>query len=86
MWSRLSLAALALVFGSASAKNAANHAGVINQLNGDIPVNSDMGRHLLSQARRVEENDEEENNQYDYNDMDLSFLTDYSVKFQGCHR
>ena len=48
-------------------------------------MNSDMGRHLLSQARRVEENDEEENNQYDYNDMDLSFLTDYSVKFQGCH-
>jgi hypothetical protein len=76
MWSRLSLAALALVVGGASA----NHAGVINQLNGDIPVNSDMGRHLLSQARR-----EADNNEYNYNNMDLSFLVGYSVKFQGCH-
>merc|ERR1712238_424947 len=37
---------------------------------------SKMGKHILSQARRVEEN---------YYDEDYLFLADFSLKFQGCH-
>lgn len=54
---------------------------VINQDSSvNISPDSDIGRHLLSKARRVEE---EYTNYYD--GMDISFVADYSLKFQGCH-
>jgi len=49
---------------------------VINQNNGDIPVDSLAGRTLMENARRVVENGQ---------NVDTSFLSGYSVKFQGCH-
>lgn len=52
--------------------------------NGDIPAASDAGRNLIQQARQVQEGN---NGQYDgqYQQADSSFLSGYSVKFQGCH-
>ena len=40
----------------------------------EISPESDIGRHLLSKARRVDDSG-----------IDTSFMTDYSFKFQGCH-
>jgi len=40
-----------------------------------LKSNTPLGRKLLSQARRLDEE----------NEVDLSFLTGYSLKFQGCH-
>jgi hypothetical protein len=67
---RLSLLSLSL-----AAVNAAGH--VINKSNGGIDLNSDAGRHLMVHARRVD-NTQNQN-------ADLSFLSYYAVKFQGCH-
>ena len=72
MFLRLSTIALALF---ASAADAEEH--VINQENGDIPLNSDAGRVLMENARRAQDG------QY-YQDAS-SLLPQYSVKFQGCH-
>lgn len=41
-----------------------------------ISANSDLGRSLLSQARRVDEADEEDA---------MTWVTDYSLVFQGCY-
>lgn len=43
----------------------------------DIKADSDLGMKLLSQARRLENND---NNGYD-----ISWVAGYSLKFEGCH-
>lgn len=40
-----------------------------------IDANSDFGRHLISESRRVEE---------EYAN-DISFVSNYSIKFMGCH-
>jgi len=40
-----------------------------------IAANSSFGRHLISTARRVE----------DGQALDMSFVSDYSIKFLGCH-
>lgn len=44
--------------------------------NGDISATSDLGQSLLSSARRL-------NN--DNNEADFTWMTNYSLKFQGCH-
>lgn len=44
-----------------------------------IKANSDIGKHILSKARRLEENDN------DANEYEMQWVADYSLKFQGCH-
>lgn len=78
MLTRISLLAWALL-GAVGVE--AKH-GVINQENSDIPANSDIARNLLHHARRVDQN---QNGEYNNGDVDTSFLSGYSVKFQGCH-
>jgi hypothetical protein len=90
MFSRIAVLALTCVMAQAS---------VINQSNGDIPLDSDAGRKLVQNARRVANNG---NSQYysnsdgqsqyagdysdvNWNDIDNSYIAGYSVKFQGCH-
>lgn len=77
MLARLSVLAFALLAGDVSAKH------VINKHNGNIAADSTIGRQLLHHARRVENNEEDE--EYDWQDIDTSFLAGYSFKFQGCH-
>eukprot|EP00980_Cylindrotheca_fusiformis_P007718 scaffold1638_cov120-Cylindrotheca_fusiformis.AAC.1 len=67
---------------AASIVEAKSKSVIVEDSSINISPNSDIGRHLMSKARRVEE--EYNANNY-YADMDLSFLADYSLKFQGCH-
>ena len=89
MWTRLSVLALSLAAGFASANR-----GVINSENGEIPLNSDIGRAVMEQARSLQNN----NNNYNYNNnnnnnnnnngnngQNAYFLQNYALKFQGCH-
>jgi len=46
------------------------------ELPSSLSANSRMGKKLLSEARKLEQQDEE---------VDLSWVVDYSIKFQGCH-
>jgi hypothetical protein len=73
MFSRIAVFALCLL--------AATEGHVINQENGDVPVNSEAGRNLMHHARQLNDN----NGDYNFDDADTSFLSGYSVKFQGCH-
>jgi hypothetical protein len=50
-----------------------------------LRADSDIGRHLLSQARRVEDAGVEEAEEEQAWQMDLSWMGSYSLKFQGCH-
>lgn len=68
--------ALAASLQSATAKQ------IINQST-EIGANSKLGQHLLSHARRL--TPEEEGESRELQDMDYSFVADYSIKFQGCH-
>lgn len=43
-----------------------------------IDANSSFGRQLINKSRRVEQ-------QYDENGIDISFVSEYSLKFMGCH-
>jgi hypothetical protein len=72
MFTRIAVLALSAVMASAS---------VINQSNGDI--SGEAGRKLVQNARRVQNNQYGED--YNYQDIDTSFIAGYSVKFQGCH-
>lgn len=47
----------------------------------DIPMNSVMGQHLLTKARKLEQNGDDNANQ----EVDYSWIAGYSMKFQGCH-
>lgn len=46
------------------------------ELPSSLAANSKMGMKLLSQARRLENVDDE---------VDVTWIVDYSIKFQGCH-
>lgn len=46
------------------------------ELPSTLKANSKIGKKLLNEARRVEQEDGE---------VDLSWVVDYSIKFQGCH-
>lgn len=50
-----------------------------------VEANSALGLKLLSQARRVEEGQEENNNGDNNNGADITWVAGYSLKFQGCH-
>jgi len=52
----------------------ATHAQLHISKANQIPVSSDIGMNILSQSRRLE----------DSNDLDISFLPNYSFKVQGC--
>lgn len=43
-----------------------------------LTVNSEAGQAILSQARRLEQNN-------NMNQQDMSFVANYQLKFQGCH-
>lgn len=47
---------------------------LINPVNHDIDVSTDLGQYIMSQARRLE--DEEE---------DMTWVAGYSIKYLGCH-
>jgi len=49
----------------------------------EIGAKSKLGQHLLAHARAL--NTEEEEGRSLQNDVDYSFVADYSIKFQGCH-
>ena len=86
MFSRI--AVIALSFAMAAQAHSYN---VINQSNGDIPMNSKAGRKLFQNARRVQNNQYQGNGQQynggevNWDEIDSSYLASYSVKFQGCH-
>ena len=40
----------------------------------DIQLNSEFGKHLMSNARSLEDGN-----------YDISFIADYSIRYQGCH-
>lgn len=46
----------------------------LNGEGGEIKTDSKIGRHLLQHSRRLDENA-----------IDFSFVSSYSIKFQGCH-
>jgi hypothetical protein len=77
MMNSLAILRVALVAACGVFAQAMTREDVINQLNGDIPADSDIGRHLLSHARQLDQNNQQ--------NVDYSFLGSYSVKFQGCH-
>lgn len=64
----MKLAIAALVTAAASAKKSV-------ELPTEITANSDLGRSLMSQARRLDDGQEEN---------DMTWVANYSLKFQGC--
>jgi len=72
MFTRIAIIALGLF--------AAVEGSVIDHSNGDVPLDSLAGRHLMEEARKLNNN-----NQNNNQNVDVSFLSGYSVKFQGCH-
>eukprot|EP00934_Nitzschia_sp_Nitz4_P000189 Nitzschia sp. Nitz4//scaffold64_size103689//27932//28909//NITZ4_004427-RA/size103689-processed-gene-0.73-mRNA-1//1//CDS//3329556103//189//frame0 len=69
MFSRIAVVALGLF---ATVEGAS-----ITKENGVIPGNTGAAKNILQHARRAQENEG--------NDVDVSFLSGYSVVFQGCH-
>jgi len=61
--------ALLSAFATATAKKTV-------ELPSSLTANSKLGKKVLSEARRLENGDDE---------IDLSWVVDYSIKFQGCH-
>ncbi|KAL3914145.1 MAG: hypothetical protein SGARI_000280 [Bacillariaceae sp.] len=83
MFSRIAVLALSLVVGAS--------ATVINGANGGITMESNIGYNLLKNARKLANNNNGQSQyQGDYqevnwDDIDISYLAGYSIKFQGCH-
>eukprot|EP00571_Detonula_confervacea_P014758 CAMPEP_0172298764 /NCGR_PEP_ID=MMETSP1058-20130122/1267_1 /TAXON_ID=83371 /ORGANISM="Detonula confervacea, Strain CCMP 353" /LENGTH=429 /DNA_ID=CAMNT_0013008053 /DNA_START=60 /DNA_END=1349 /DNA_ORIENTATION=- len=70
------LALTALTFGAASAKVTPEMKENLANIQRDgITADSSFGRHLISKSRRVEE----------ATANDISFVSNYSIKFLGCH-
>jgi hypothetical protein len=84
MFSRFAVLALSLVVGAS--------ATLINGANGDIPMESNIGYNLLKNARKLANNNNNGQSKYqgnyqevNWDDIDISYLAGYSIKFQGCH-
>lgn len=58
---------------------AATASAVSKQLPTEISANSDLGRSILSQSRRLDENGQEQEEENAY-----TWIAGYSLKFQGC--
>jgi len=79
MFTRIAVLALSLVMANAV----------------DIPADSEAGRTLVQNARKVAQNGnynyqggqnyQGDYNNVDWNDIDTSYIAGYSAKFQGCH-
>lgn len=69
------LVALLSVVAAAASNPMPIYGNKMHKLN-DIKANSKMGNSLLSKARKLEQDDEE---------VDFTWVADYSIKFQGCH-
>jgi len=84
MFQKSQLLALALVATSGLDVSASSsNRGVISAHNTrGIGANSQLGRHILSQARPI---NEDGSHRFLQDDADYSFVADYSIKFQGCH-
>ena len=77
------LAITALTATAAAAKVTPKMSDHLDAIQKDgITADSTLGRHLLSVSRRVE--GEDANAEYNQN-YDMSFVSNYSIKFLGCH-
>jgi hypothetical protein len=74
-----SLFTAAVVAAVQSLSATAARPAVINQ-NTEIHANSLLGKHLMQHAQPVDGD-----HRALQNDVDYSFIADYSIKFQGCH-
>jgi len=68
---------LTLAATTAAASAAAGRISKTQQLPSEISASSHLGRSILSQARRLDGNDDEED--------EYTWIAGYSLKFQGCH-
>ena len=50
-----------------------------------LRADSDLGHRLLANARRVEDNNQNQNQNQNQEEPDMTWITDYAIKFQGCH-
>lgn len=82
MMNYISLAAFALL--AATGANAHQEATINTESSVNIASDSDVGRHLLSKARRLADDGSYYSNNF-YEEVDKSFMVNYSLKFQGCH-
>jgi len=64
--------ALTALIGSAAASKRVLKTAPLN----DVKADTKLGNSILSKARKLEQNDDE---------VDFSWVVDYSIKFQGCH-
>lgn len=81
MMNYISLAALILLVTTGA--DAHKEATINKESSVNLAPDSDVGRHLLSHARRLDDGGYYSNNFYE--EVDKSFMVNYSLKFQGCH-
>jgi len=66
------LFALAALVGTVASKRVSSKTVQLN----DVTMESKLGNSIMSKARRLEQDEEE---------VDFTWVVDYSIKFQGCH-
>lgn len=69
------VALLSLTLASAAKNVIGRSHNKLHKVPDSIKVNSELGSKVMSQARKLEQNDE----------IDFTWVADYSIKFQGCH-
>ena len=76
---KLALATLAATFAVASAKKVPVASKDITP--GAIKADSKLGHRVLSKARKLDQQQQQNQNE----EMEFTWVADYSIKFQGCH-